>query len=779
MPDFLVTHGNQRFKVSMPDPAGDPTNIGIEGGDDRRESRLDILKRTGIELGLSLLPGARAALEHKPRASSAQIGPPSPAQMEMAEQLLANTDPRLLQIPHDEVDPAVKLSAMADIASWAVPELKPVGMAAAKVLPGLFFAAPKAAVKEAENMLSRGLSKQQVWDRLGVFQGKDKDWRVESIGPSSVRKGWQPGMTLENVVDQPHVYEAEPAARQVFMDQAVTGQNVAAEYTPYNRYHQLPMDAQIGVAPRFVGSERELEDIQHETQHFLQNFYDWSFMEESDPRKEAWLVRYEREIKRLTGGDLRKYTDATFAKARRLADLATYRESAGEVEANNASLRETKWREIYTREGPEAAERWRKENPPWTTEAVPRELQHVSYGQPGYGTAQQRSTLSPAQIRNRLDDLEDRVRRGELTEFQLGNEREALGLPRLIPEYLRPRSATGGAAPDVTQIAPRNGQTAEAGARQFLMDRLGFVPAGEPEAWARHYGLTSPETYRSGTAQRLTGHFFLPLQPRPTAINPQLFQPVRRGALGGMDDARDFFNQRIAPFQSEREFAEKFFNGAFNDLIEMSMTSSTPFKGGTKGLNFEGTLTDPVYGVPIGHIDRSIFPDEKYASHVVFQLYEQFRGAGFTAGMLVNQFDLYRRLGLVRVKIFANIDVGSYAWLKYGFLPLLISWNKGGIKGDVLRAFNFIEPKIDPATARMIREALNSSDPHALWAISDINDPIYHIVDPRYGRPKKPTTVGKYLLVNQGWQGNFDLANRVQIERFDAYVAKKLKELQQ
>src|SRR5882672_2504657 len=217
---------------------------------------------------------------------------------------------------------------------------------------GMFFAAPKATAVEAEKMLAAGADAKGVWNKLGVFQGKDGHWRTEATGPSSMRPGWQPGDLLPQAVDQPHVYANEPAAKQVFMDQMTTSPNSRAEYFPYDKRYQTPADAQIAVAPGGVGKPGELEDIQHETQHFLQNRHGWSFQEEN-PR----------------------------------ADWETYHQSASEVEARNSAAREARWREISAAQGPEAAEKWRVENPPWTTEDVPREQQHVSYGHQGYGSS--------------------------------------------------------------------------------------------------------------------------------------------------------------------------------------------------------------------------------------------------------------------------------------------------------------------------------------------------------------------------------------------------------
>jgi hypothetical protein len=63
--------------------------------------------------------------------------------------------------------------------------------------------------------------------------------------------------------------------------------------------------------------------------------------------------------------------------------------------------------------------------------------------------------------------------------------------------------------PGQSQMTPAQGQAwvdafqnqpnpAVEGAKQFLLDKLGYVPAGEPLAWAKKYGLTSPETYKAG-----------------------------------------------------------------------------------------------------------------------------------------------------------------------------------------------------------------------------------------------------------------------------------------
>jgi hypothetical protein len=43
--------------------------------------------------------------------------------------------------------------------------------------------------------------------------------------------------------------------------------------------------------------------------------------------------------------------------------------------------------------------------------------------------------------------------------------------------------------------------------------------------------------------------------------------------------------------------------------------------------------------------------------------------------MLAGNVEMYKQLGIEKVKVTANIDVGGYAWAKYGYIPTQDAWN--------------------------------------------------------------------------------------------------------
>ena len=76
-----------------------------------------------------------------------------------------------------------------------------------------------------------------------------------------------------------------------------------------------------------------------------------------------------------------------------------------------------------------------------------------------------------------------------------------------------------------------------------------------------------------------------------------------------------------------------------------------------------------------GQMTRSIDFDKNEASHDYLKLPSSQTGKGEAKTLLSSQVALYQKLGLDRVQVHANIDVGGYAWAKYGFTPTPNSWS--------------------------------------------------------------------------------------------------------
>ena len=64
-----------------------------------------------------------------------------------------------------------------------------------------------------------------------------------------------------------------------------------------------------------------------------------------------------------------------------------------------------------------------------------------------------------------------------------------------------------------------------------------------------------------------------------------------------------------------------------------------------------------------------------WPSHDGFQIIGEGKGEGIGKQVLKAQFDEYERMGVTRAKVHANIDVGGYAWARFGFVPSQRSWN--------------------------------------------------------------------------------------------------------
>src|SRR5262252_1033757 len=78
----------------------------------------------------------------------------------------------------------------------------------------------------------------------------------------------------------------------------------------------------------------------------------------------------------------------------------------------------------------------------------------------------------------------------------------------------------------------------------------------------------------------------------------------------------------------------------------------------------------------IGEYVRKIDLDKNKASSEYFKLYGSEQGHNIGKEMLAANVAMYQKLGLDKVAVHANIDVGGYAWAKYGYVPTRGSWSE-------------------------------------------------------------------------------------------------------
>jgi len=328
--------------------------------------------------------------------------------------------------------------------------------------------------------------------------------------------------------------------------------------------------------------------------------------------------------------------------------------------------------------------------------------------------------------------------------------------------------------------------------QNLLGERAGRDAAvSTPDSWSEHYygsGESPPSLSEGAIAAHLTREPGASIadvagvpQPsarrasdwraadRPSDLPPEM--ETTSGPLGELPKAiRDNIAARIGPHMDEKEFTDKYFGGMYHPDNFTQGSGAVTSSGNS--LNFEGRLRDPVSGDNIGSISRTIYSDHAY--HGYLSVSPSARGTGAVPSMLSNQIDLYKKMGLQSVRLGANIDVGSYAWAKYGFVPKTqFDWDhlrNKRMKPD----WESMKPGLanQPDVIHHVDRILADPDPHAIWDLADVpyKAPLSW---QREGTPER--TIGKALLMNKSWSGKLDLNGEDSMARFNDYVRSKMK----
>jgi hypothetical protein len=164
------------------------------------------------------------------------------------------------------------------------------------------------------------------------------------------------------------------------------------------------------------------------------------------------------------------------------------------------------------------------------------------------------------------------------------------------------------------------------------------------------------------------------------------------GSGGGTADkpkkpaTKDDFDKAKIRLEARGGQAEKVFIDKWNDKIGQDPEEfKQSFMGGldgtmvigdrNEGFAIGGRIHDEG-GKEIGSFDRDIYPDDKRAYSAYFKLNSGATGEDIGKKMLAGNVAEYQRLGVEKVNVSANIDVGGYAWAKYGYVPRGVpEWN--------------------------------------------------------------------------------------------------------
>jgi hypothetical protein len=139
-----------------------------------------------------------------------------------------------------------------------------------------------------------------------------------------------------------------------------------------------------------------------------------------------------------------------------------------------------------------------------------------------------------------------------------------------------------------------------------------------------------------------------------------------------VDQFIDKWNEKVG--EDPAEFKKGFMGGLDG---EMKI-------GGSGGkIEINGRITDPDAGATLGTFTRNLDLDNKTAASAYFKLNSSATGGDVGKKMLAGNVATYEELGIEKVNVFANIDVGGYAWAKYGYVPTTSAWSE--LRGQLER----------------------------------------------------------------------------------------------
>ncbi len=146
---------------------------------------------------------------------------------------------------------------------------------------------------------------------------------------------------------------------------------------------------------------------------------------------------------------------------------------------------------------------------------------------------------------------------------------------------------------------------------------------------------------------------------------------------------------------------------------------------------------------------------EKIVKHSFFKLSPDLRNKGLAKKVLNDWLDLYEEIGIQKIDINANIDVGGYAWARYGFTPTKDFWKT--YKNDLLEKLEIMWKDIIPENEfNYLSNLMKEDNPKNIWKIAD-------------------SKLGKDLLYNESWEGEFNFNDAEQFNRLKKYINWKSK----
>jgi len=265
------------------------------------------------------------------------------------------------------------------------------------------------------------------------------------------------------------------------------------------------------------------------------------------------------------------------------------------------------------------------------------------------------------------------------------------------------------------------------------------VPARQPAAAARR----SP---RARTASGSVG------APKPAAKAVEA-APAKRDLI------QDGSSSVPKPGTPARQFHDKLLRAS--SVFKGAKFSAHYDDGGR--LRYFSVERSSGYGPEGVSITRRFSVDGTSVDHSYFQIGDGERRTGAAKTFLSETVEAYRQKGIKKVTVHANIDVGGYAWIRYGFKP------------DIDGQAELMQTVTSRLTSFTVRRHLSDDETtHVLKlvqakdfeGIAAISKPL-----PRLDGTSLP--LGRHLFLGSDWFGSLDLTNEKQYATFRRYAGAK------
>ena len=148
---------------------------------------------------------------------------------------------------------------------------------------------------------------------------------------------------------------------------------------------------------------------------------------------------------------------------------------------------------------------------------------------------------------------------------------------------------------------------------------------------------------------------------------PKITDFVKANITVSADNDERFLQQWEAQVGMDPEEFKKEFLGGVKAQMEISMYTPTR-------MNISGSLQsdDNKY---VGRFERDVDFEDKKAYSAYFSIEPQYQDSDYGKKVLAGNIATYEKVGITEVGVTANIDVGGYAWAKYGYVPTQASWD--------------------------------------------------------------------------------------------------------